>query len=80
MRFNVAVGEGEITGAVVVRARQIAPHIFIQHIEEEAIIEGIGVFIQEEKDSCGLEQFIFLEELNIGWIEPIGQLAGIAYE
>ena len=51
MGFQVAVGEGEVGGAVVVGGGEVAPGVIVQAVDEEAVVEGVRVLIQEDEDA-----------------------------
>ena len=78
MRFEVAVGEGEIDAAVVVGTGQVAQAI-VQAVDEEAVVECVGMFIQEDEDARGVAISACLEELDIERVETVGQFAGVAH-
>ncbi len=61
--FHVAVGEGEVCRSVVVGSREISPAILLPAIHEEAVVEGVGVLIQED--------------INVGRVAQVGLTEGL---
>ena len=78
MRLGVTVGEGQIGGAVMIRGRQVAPLIIVQTIDEEAVIDRVGMFIEEHEGVRRVHQVWDLKELDVVGIELVGQLTRVA--
>ena len=47
MNLGVTVGESEITRTIVIGSRQIVPFQLIQSIEKIAVVDAVGMLIQE---------------------------------
>ncbi len=81
MGFEMAIGESEVGGGVVEGGGQVAPaRGFFEAIHEEAVIEGVGVFIQEGEGRGRPGEIGVLEALDEGGVEPVGEFAGITDE
>src|SRR4051794_8422978 len=60
---DVAVSEGEVCRAVVIRARKISPHIIRPAIHEKSVVDRVGMLIEKDVDVAGRGNLGCLEKL-----------------
>ncbi len=53
---------------------------FIETVHVEAVIERIGVFVEEDEDVCRRGEVGGFEELSVIRVKAIGEDAGVSYE
>lgn len=53
MGFGVAIGEGEICGAIMIGSGEVTPFVFVEVIDKKAVINGVGMFIHEDENGRG---------------------------
>lgn len=61
-------------------AGEVAPFVFVKAIHEEPVVEGVGVFIDEEEGVARCDEVGAGEVLAVGGVELVGEFAGIADE
>ena len=66
--LGMAISKGKSTRAIMVRGREIAPHGAFAWIggvakNEPAVIDAIGMLVQEDKDACRLAEIAGLQKL-----------------
>lgn len=80
MALGVAVGEREVGGSVMEGAGEVAPLGFIEAVHVEAVVERIGMFIEEDEDVCGADDISGFEELSVVGVEAVGEHARVTDE
>jgi hypothetical protein len=76
--FHMAVGEGQISRAIVVGGREITPPGLVKAVHEETIVDRVGVFIQKDEGVRGATEVTGLKELDICWIELVSEDTRVA--
>lgn len=74
----MAVGEGEVSGSVMIGAWEVAPLGFVEAVHVEAVVESIRVFIEEDEDIGRADDIGGLEELPVVGVEAVGEDAGVS--
>lgn len=80
MALCVAIGKREASGSVMVGAGEIAPLRFIEAVHVEAVVERIGVFVEEDEDICRSVDVSGFKELPVIGVEAIREYAGVTDE
>ena len=77
MAGDVAVSVGEIGCAVVIGGRKIAPGVIVEAIDEEAVVDGVGMFVEKDKGVGRISNVGSFEELDVIGVEFVGEFARV---
>jgi hypothetical protein len=60
------------------RAGHVAPFVFVEVVDEEAVVDGVGMFVEENENVDGIFDVGAFFKLNLGGIEAVCEKARFA--
>ena len=78
MAGDVAVCVGKIRCAIMIGAGKIAPGVIVEPINEKAVVDRIGMFIEKDEGVGWFAEVCSFEKLHVVRVEAVSEFAGIA--